>query len=126
MHIDILGTPYNIKFETDSENSKLSALDANGIAELYSKELIIRTGYEDDPKCFKNITDFREKVIMHEVFHAIFHECGLDCYGDDETLVNFLAVQYPKIERIMDSARKIHEEIIERNKQYPLEVPKTE
>lgn len=117
MHIDILGTPYNIKFQTSNENVKLDTLDANGLAELYSKELIIRTGYEDDPNSFKNITEFREKVLRHEVLHAFFHECGLDCYGDDKTLVNFLALQFPKMQAIMEKAKDIHKEVIEGNKQ---------
>lgn len=117
MHIDILGTPYNIKFQTESENPKLSTLNANGLAELYSKELIIRTGYEDDLNSFKNITKFREKVLRHEIIHAIFHESGLDCYGDDETLVNFLALQFPKMQAIMDKLKQLHKEVIEGNKQ---------
>ena len=112
MHIDILGTPYNIKFQTPQENPKLDTLDANGLAELYSKELIIRTGYEDNPQSFKNVTEFREKVMRHEVVHAIFHECGLDCYGDDETLVNFLALQFPKLEAVMHKVHELHTEVI--------------
>ena len=122
MHIDILGTPYNIKFCTDKEYPKLESRGADGLCEQYSKEIIIRTGYEDDPDCFSNITDYREKVLRHEIFHAIFHECGLDKYSDDETLVNFLAIQYPKIKAIMDKAKDIHKEVIEGNRRVQLNV----
>lgn len=117
MHIDILGTPYNIKFCTDKEYPKLDVQNADGLAELYSKEIIIRTGYEDDPGTFNNITEYREKVLRHELFHTIFHECGLDKYSDDEELVNFLALQYYKIVAIMDKAKEIHKEVIEGSKQ---------
>lgn len=117
MHIDILGTPYNIKFNTDEEYPKLNSQDADGLAELYSKELIIRTGYEDDKSCYNNILDYREKVLRHEIIHAIFHESGLQNYCDDEALVNFLAIQYPKIKAIMDKAKEIHNEVIEGNRQ---------
>lgn len=117
MYIDILGTPYNIKFQTPQENPKLDIADANGLAELYSKELIIRTGYEDDPNSFNNVTEFREKVMRHEVIHAFFHECGLDIYSDDETLVNFLALQFPKLEAVMHKVHELHTEVIEGNKQ---------
>ena len=112
MHIDILGTPYNIKFATSKEYSKFDIRDADGLAELYSKEIYIRTGYEDDPNCFNNITEYREKVLRHEILHAIFHECGLDKYSNDEDLVNFLALQYNKIVDIMNKAKDIHNEII--------------
>lgn len=115
MHIDILGTPYNIKFNTEQECPKLA--DNNGLCELYSKEIIVKTGYEDDPNAFNNITDYRENILRHEIIHAIFHECGLDNYCDDEVLVNFLAIQYPKIKDIMNKAHNIHNEIIEANKQ---------
>lgn len=116
MHIDILGTPYNIKFATSKEYPKFELLDANGLGELYSKEIYIRTGYEADPNCFNNITEYREKVLRHEILHAIFHECGLTNYTEDETLIEFLAVQYPKIQAIMENVHKIHNEVIEANK----------
>ena len=120
MHIDVLGTPYNIKFNTDKEYPKLQTRDADGLCEQYSKEIIIRTGYEDDPECYNNITDYREKVLRHElfhaIFHAIFHESGLDKYSNDEDLVNFLALQYYKIESIMNKAKKLHKEVIEGSK----------
>ena len=112
MHIDILGTLYNVKFQTNDECSKLNTQDADGLAELYSKELIIRTGYENNKNCYNNITAYREKVLRHEIIHAIFHESGLQQYCDDELLVNFLAIQYPKIKEIMDVAKEMHEEIM--------------
>lgn len=112
MHIDILGTPYNIKFCTTKECPKLDIQDADGLCEQYSKEIIIRTGYEEDPACFNNIIDYREKVLRHELFHAIFHECGLDKYSNDEDLVNFLALQYHKIVSIMDKSKQLHNEVI--------------
>lgn len=116
MHIDILGTPYNIKFCTSREYPKFDIQNADGLAELYSKELYIRTGYEGEPQCYNNIVDYREKVLRHEVFHAIFHECGLDKYSDDEDLVNFLALQYSKIKCIIDKAEQLHKEITEESR----------
>lgn len=109
MKIDILGTEYQVRFETDEENRKLGE-NCNGLAELYSKELIIRTGYEKHPDSYNNILAFREKVVRHEVIHAFFHECGLDNYTEDETLVNCLAVQFPKLIDIMQRAKEIHEQ----------------
>lgn len=111
MYIDILGTPYNVKFQTDKENPKL--IDCNGLCEEYSKEIIIRTGYEDEPNTFNNIVEYREKVLRHEIMHAIFHECGLEKYSEDELLVDFIALQYHKIANIMNKAKEIHKSVIE-------------
>ena len=116
MHIDILGTPYNIKFCTSQEYPKLDTRDADGLCEQYSKEIIIRTGYEYESGCYNNILDYREKVLRHELFHAIFHECGLDKYSNDEDLVNFLALQYGKIVNIMNKAKELHTEVTEGSK----------
>ena len=95
MKINILGTEYEIKEQTKEENPKLD-----------SKEIIIVTGYENNKMTVKNVDDFKAATLRHEIFHAIFHECGLTNYSDDEKLVEFLALQYPKIERIMQEAKK--------------------
>ena len=100
--ICVLGTNYRIMLQKVEENSKLEG--NNGIAELYNREVIVRTGYESDPLTFENIESFKHKVLTHELFHAIFHEAGHDDYCEDEKLVNALAVMWPKIKAVMDSA----------------------
>ena len=37
------------------------------------------------------------KTERHEIIHAFLHEAGLDCYSEDETLVDALAVLIPKM-----------------------------
>ena len=44
------------------------------------------------------------KTVRHELFHAIFHEAGLDCYAEDEVLVDALAILFPKIEQLIKEA----------------------
>ena len=39
---------------------------------------------------------YRE-VMRHEIIHAFFSEAGLDDYSDNEQLVNWLAIQIPKM-----------------------------
>ena len=109
MKLNILGTEYKIKFQTQKENPKLTD-DVNGLAELYSKELIVKTGYENNPACYDNITAYREKVLIHECMHAIFHESGFSKYTEDEDLVEFLAQQYGKIKNVVETAKGIHKE----------------
>lgn len=96
--INILGTEYEIVMQTEAENPKLE--DANGLCEFYSKKIVLRTGYEEEKNAFDNIFDFQVKVLRHEIIHAFFHESGLDSYAEDETLVDYLAVQIPKLSSI--------------------------
>ena len=100
MKVNVLGTPYNVIFDDKTDTDKY------GICERYSKEIFIYcksfTG-EDTCKCVEKAMD---KTIRHELFHAIFHEAGLDEYCEDETLVDCLAILYPKIQQIMESVNK--------------------
>lgn len=106
MKINILGTEYEIKEMSVTEYPKLAI--ANGLAELYSKELIIdknmngETGEE-----FANFDEFKKKVIRHEIVHAFFHESGLTDYCSDEKLVNWIALQIPKIVKIMQETHSL-------------------
>ena len=107
--ISILGNTYTISENTEENDSKLTTRD--GYTELWSKEVVIRTGWETNPESIKCPSKYKEKVLRHELFHAIFHECGLSEYGDDETLVEFLAIQFPKIVPIMEEANKIYGDV---------------
>ena len=95
---NILGQEYTILSQTEEENPKL--VGADGIAELYSKKLVIDlTTFKDS---WENIEEYQKQVIRHEIIHAIFHEAGLTKYRGDEDLVDFLAVQFPKIEKLLN------------------------
>lgn len=97
MEVNILGTDYEIKYETRMENPKL--INANGLCEFWAKQIIIDK-IEPDPENYKNITEFEKKVIRHEIIHAFLGESGLRQYMEDETLVDWIAVQFHKIEEI--------------------------
>lgn len=104
MKVNVFGVDYEIKQQTVEENPKLEGY--SGLCENYSKEIIIVTGYENKKFTVSNVDSFKEAVLRHEIFHAIFHECGLTNYNEDENLIEFLAQQYPKIEKIMKEAKK--------------------
>lgn len=101
MKVNILGTEYEIRYLKESEYEKLKICDANGLAELYAKELIINSEIDDGSgKVFANFKEFEKKVIRHEIIHAFFHESGLEDYTSDENLVDWLALQAPKILKV--------------------------
>ena len=103
MIINILGTEYKIRTLTEDEYPKLKT--ANGLAELYSKELIIEANMGiDDGDAFTNIDAYRRKVTRHEIIHAFLHESGLSEYCRDEDLVDWLAIQAPKMVKVFQEA----------------------
>lgn len=105
MKIDILGTEYNIRKLTEQEYPKLKLSDANGIAELYNKELIINSEMNQDTGTeYANFPEYEKKVIRHEIVHAFFHESGLLDYCSDEVLVNWMALQVPKMFKAFEQA----------------------
>lgn len=92
--INILGAQYKI------ENDTSSAMDNyDGVCDRDAK--IITTNFDDDRKaderCTKNYEEFKHRILRHEIMHAVFHECGLSKYAEDEILVELLAIQFPKI-----------------------------
>lgn len=97
-YINILGTQYEVIKQTEKENPKLK--DANGLCEPYTRQIILS---EQEPglDVFDNIDAFNRKTLRHEIVHAFFVESGLTEYTEDEVLVEWIAVQFPKISRVM-------------------------
>lgn len=104
--IDILGTKYEV-LELTTEDQPVKLEDKDGYTELYSKKIIIRTGYEDDPENVENLIEYKKKILRHELIHAFFHECGLRDYCEDEVLVDFIAAQFHKLQPIIYKAEKL-------------------
>ncbi len=104
MTINVLGTEYTVT-ETDKyTDHRLS--DCDGFCDKTSKEIVITTKTEDS-----DLTDwnwYRSKILRHEIIHAFFFESGLQenfeakPWGIMETLVDWIAIQYPKMKKIFD------------------------
>lgn len=91
----ILGTEYNLI--TDDES--LKNIDADGECRNYAKVIRIRPikdmlyGEASEEEKIKRY----KEVLRHEVIHAFFAESGLDDYSNDEELVDWIAIQFPKL-----------------------------
>lgn len=94
---EVLGTTYTLYYDDSISEEH----EANGLAELYSKKIIISLHGYDDSEAFESVGEYYKKVMRHELIHAFFHEMGLDNYGRDEILVDALALQIPKIAKLM-------------------------
>lgn len=100
MKVDILGTEYAIVESRELESN------SDGDCNFYSKlirirplEQLLRGEGTDKEK------EIRQKeVIRHEVVHAFLYESGLHDMACDEELVDWLAVQLPKINEVIKKA----------------------
>lgn len=93
--LNILGTIYYVVENNDRADKE----DFDGLCDFYNKKIILRSvdsmleieGYEEAKKARY------EEVLRHEIVHAFFYESGLTEEAYNEKLVDWLAVQLPKI-----------------------------
>jgi len=98
----VLGATYQITItERDLAEMADHGEEVAGTCSVYSNIIEI---YSDDFEEYVTEMEIREQMakahhtLRHELIHALFIQSGLDyTYGDDECLVDFLAVQIPKI-----------------------------
>lgn len=100
--INVLGTEYTVVETDKSKDKRLD--DCDGFCDKTSKEIVVTTETEDSE--LKNWEWYRRKILRHEIIHAFFFESGLQenfenkPFGIMETLVDWFAVQYPKMEKV--------------------------
>ena len=104
LKVNILGTEYTVI--ENGDNKKLDLSDADGLAGLYAKELVIRKGidHDDSGKCFDNLPEYRKKVIRHEIIHAFFHESGATEWCKNEDLIEWIALMLPRLAKACEIA----------------------
>ena len=108
--IDILGTEYEIYERNASEDLKLK--ECGGYCEQYSKKIVINdfADEKNDTFAVENFEEFQKKVLRHEIIHTFFGESGLrgnSPYAEDEELVDWIAIQFPKLLRAFEQAGAI-------------------
>ena len=104
--INILGETYQIVITRRELSDLIDERDgATGACAVYEPLIEL---YSDEFEDFVTESETREQkakvhhTFRHEIVHALFIQSGLDyTYGDDECLVDFLAVQIPKIKKYM-------------------------
>lgn len=91
----ILGTEYTIIYEPFEEKGE------DGFCDYTSKEIHIRNDNENEVGNFEWL---KKKQLRHELIHAFLCESGLESnyehckqYGHEETMVDWIAIQFPKI-----------------------------
>jgi len=90
--INILGTKYDYIETTDLVDDRLIKKD--GYCDMSGKTIAVEINVIGD--C-KKLGRFKKKVKRHEIIHAYFFESGLTEYADNELIVDWIAVQFPKL-----------------------------
>ena len=106
MKINVLGTNYNIKFKSEEEEERLK--ENWGFTDFHTKEICVRNDIEKETQdSCKNLSDYKNKVLRHEIIHAFLYESGLrenshSCYAwaENEEMVDWIAIQIPKILKV--------------------------
>jgi len=95
----ILGTDYTIEQRTRSEDAYLDGVD--GYCDKTSKRIVV--AHDPDSNELDDYEAYKRKVLRHEIIHAFLFESGLQenfghpKMGHDETYVDWIAVQFPKM-----------------------------
>lgn len=99
MKVNILGTEYTINKKSEKEDTYLQKCD--GYCDKTSKKIVVKT--VDESNELDNYEMYLKKVMRHEIIHAYLFESGLhenwrhEEWGQDETTIDWFAVQSPKI-----------------------------
>lgn len=91
-----MGTDISIAYKTQDEDAKLYSCD--GYADPTTNSIVVRD-YEKckDPMMMEKPEVYINKVVRHECIHHFFSQCGLDHLSDNEEIVDWIAIQFPKI-----------------------------
>ena len=98
--VSILGTEYTIYVRKEEEDSKLRTID--GYCDKTVKKIVICDVEREEDSC-EDLNTYMKHLLRHELVHAYLYESGLGenmehkPYGHEETMIDWLAVQFPKM-----------------------------
>ena len=106
MKLNILGAEWNIEYRNADANPDLDGRDE--YADPSANLIVIANKRKDE-----DVLDFKEiqkRCLRHEIIHAFLFESGLgpnfehSGYGHEETMVDWIAIQFPKILKVFKEA----------------------
>ena len=100
--IPVLGTVYCITEKSILEDPILENCD--GYCDHTTKRIVISDMLTERENQLEDMEAYKKKVIRHELIHAFFFESGLgaDSIGKDEELVDWIAMQFPKVNKVFE------------------------
>ena len=95
----VLGETYKAGYKDFGEQ------ELDGYCDESVKEIWVRRDERPGSPSFKDYAAIQRKIMRHEIVHAFFLESGLGhTYGNDEALVDWIAVMVPKMVRAFEAA----------------------
>ena len=116
--IDVLGETYTVYAVKKEERPSLFADERVGYCDRAVKEIVVENFPDEEgypcrtEKTVKNQEFMLNEVLRHELTHAFFGECGVgsDMDFSDEMLVDWIALQAPKLMRLFCKAKAFSEQ----------------
>lgn len=102
LKIDVLGTMYRIRESNELDDPRLQNCD--GYCDDTSKTLVVNEMTMIDPMSKDDLGEYKKLVTRHELVHAFLFESGLSEMSSDETLVEWIAYQFPKMLKAFQKA----------------------
>lgn len=99
MTVNILGSTWTILYRKPSEDKLLSEND--GYCDHSSRKIVVIS--EGERTELDDFKAYQKRCLRHEIIHAFMFESGLGHdwehknYGQEETVVDWIALQFPKI-----------------------------
>ena len=97
----ILGTQYNIKLISESDDTMLKTLV--GYTDPTVHKIVVKL-IEKQDNTSQNVADYAKNIMRHELIHAFLFESGLgdcaneiDCWAQNEEMIDWFAHQSSKI-----------------------------
>lgn len=106
--VNILGTEYTIEILTAEQDAYLRDKACDGYCDKTSKRIVVRA--EDETNELENYEVYKNTCLRHEIIHAFLFESGLqqnfkhDQWGHDETMIDWVAMQFPKLQKAFKEA----------------------
>lgn len=102
LEINVLGTMYSIRESNELDDPRLQNCD--GYCDDTSKTLVVNEMTMIDPMSKDDLGEYKKLVTRHELVHAFLFESGLSEMSSDETLVEWIAYQFPKMLKAFQKA----------------------
>ena len=100
--VNVLGTEYEI-IKADEKSHPLFE-QVNGWCDTSVKKIYIATKEREEGDK-ESLQEVINKTTRHELIHAFIYESGIDVevdWASNESLVDFLAIQIPKIVKVFE------------------------
>lgn len=100
MKINILGTEYELSKKDAHEDALLDT--RTGYCDCTTKNIVV-SNLKPELGSSVDVSQEEKCVLRHEIVHAFLYESGLgdnSDWGTDETLVDWIAIQFPKMARV--------------------------